>query len=152
MNPIVDATFTLEKSAGKGGWTFLTMPVMDNLPKKKNSTVRVRGFIDSYELKDFHIWAMKKGTFMAVKADIRKVILKEAGDTVKVTLWLDEAGPVQEDALLECLKEEPTLLARFQKFTKKKQKEFTDHINSATTDEEKVKRIGKCLERLEALG
>src|SRR5690606_6093901 len=95
MSPFIDDSFTLEKAPGKGGWTFLTMPVMPNLPKKRNSTVRVRGFIDDYPLQDFHIWAMKKGTFLSVKADIRKAIKKEAGDTVKITLWLDEAGPVQ---------------------------------------------------------
>lgn len=150
MEPFINESFKLEKSAGKGGWTFLTMPVMDNLPKKRNSTVRVRGFIDSYELKDFHIWAMKKGTFLAVKADIRKVIKKEAGDTVKVTLWLDEAGPVQSDDFMECLKDEPTLLAKFQKLSKKAQKEMTDWIFSATTDDERVKRMGKMMEKLEA--
>ena len=83
--PIYDDHCLLQKPDVKGGWTFISMPVMPNLPKKKGTTtVRVRGFIDQYELKNFNIWAMKKGTFLAVKAEIRKAIQKAEGDTVNL--------------------------------------------------------------------
>lgn len=147
--PFFDDHCLLQKSAGKGGWTFLTMPIFENLPKKKNSTVRVRGFIDAYELKDFHIWAMKKGTFLAVKAEIRKVIKKEEGDTVKVTLWLDEPKMVIPEDFMVCLREEPKLLAHFEKYTDAKKKEVLDWIFSAKTDDDKIARIAKTLEKLE---
>jgi len=84
--PIFDDHIKLEKGEAKGSWTFVTMPIMPHLPKKKNSTVKVRGFIDDYELKDIHIWAMKKGTFLAVKTEIRKAIKKESGDTETPTV------------------------------------------------------------------
>ena len=71
--PIFDDHCLLQKPDVKGGWTFVMMPVMTNVPKKKGSTTaRVRGFIDEYELKNFSIWAMKKGTFLAVKAENQK--------------------------------------------------------------------------------
>lgn len=147
--PFFDDHCLLQKSAGKGGWTFLTMPVMSHLPKKKNSTVRVRGFIDHYELKDFNIWAMKKGTFLAVKAEIRKAIQKEEGDTVKVTLYLDEPQMVIPEDFLVCLREEPKIHRQFQKWPDAKQKETIDWIFSAKTEDDKITRIAKTIEKLE---
>lgn len=148
--PIFDDHCFLQKSAGKGGWTFLTMPVMPNLPKKKNSTVRVRGFIDDYELKDFHIWAMKKGTFLAVKAEIRKAIKKEEGDTVKVLLYLDEAKMVIPEDFLICLREEPKIYRHFENYPEQKKQEITNWIFAAKTDDDKITRIAQTLEKLEA--
>jgi len=148
--PIISGTFVLKKGKEKGSWTFVEMPVLENVPKKRNSTVRIRGTIDAFELRDFHIWAMKKGTFMAVKADIRKIINKEAGDTVSLVLYLDEAPMVVRDDLLTCLREEPSLLTRFEKLPKKNQKEITDWVFAAGTDDGIVARIAKVMEGLES--
>lgn len=140
----------LQKPDTKGGWTFVTMPAMPHLPRKKGSTtVRVRGFIDAYELKDFNIWAMKKGTFLAVKTEIRKAIKKEAGDTVKITLYLDEPQSVIPEDFLLCLRDEPKLLKHFENYPDKKKKATTDWIFSAKTEEEKIERMAKTLEKLE---
>lgn len=147
--PIFDDYIKLQKSAGKGGWTFVTMPVMADLPKKKNSTVRVRGFIDDYQLKDIHIWAMKKGTFLAVKAEIRKAIQKQEGDTVKIVLYLDEPQSAIPEDFLTCLREEPKVLACFEKLPKAGQKEMIDWIFSAKTEDEKITRMAQSLEKLE---
>lgn len=147
--PLFDGQCQLQKTAGKGGWTFLTMPIMPDLPKKKNSTVRVRGFIDDYELKDFHIWAMKKGTFLAVKAEIRKAIKKEEGDTVKVLLYLDEAKMVIPEDFLVCLREEPKIYRHFENYPEQKKQEITSWIFSAKTDDDKITRIAQTLEKLE---
>jgi hypothetical protein len=148
--PFFDDYCLLQKPDTKGGWTFVTMPVMPHLPKKKGSTtVRVRGFIDTYELKDFNIWAMKRGTFLAVKTEIRKAIKKEAGDTVKITLYLDEPQMVIPEDFLVCLHEEPKLHNHFESYPEKRQKEITDWIFSAKTEEEKIERIAKTLEKLE---
>ena len=148
-SPIFEDHCLLQKTAGKGGWTFVIMPVMPDLPKKKNSIVRVRGFIDAYELKDFNIWAMKKGTFLAVKADIRKAIKKEEGDTVKLVLYLDEPQMVAPDDFLVCLREEPKLHAHYKKYPEAKKKEITEWIFAAKTEDDKIGRIAKTLEKLE---
>src|SRR6476660_609814 len=147
--PIFDDHIQLQKGEGKGSWTFVTMPIMPHLPKKKNSTVKVRGFIDDYALEGIHIWAMKKGTFLAVKGEIRKAIKKESGDTVKLQLFLDEAGQVIPEDFLECLRDEPKLLAYFQKLPQASQKETIDWIFAAKTEDEKVNRIAKTIEKLE---
>jgi len=148
--PIFDDHCLLQKSDAKGSWTFITMPVMPHLPKKKGTTiVRVRGFIDTYELKDFSIWAMKKGTFLAVKAEIRKAIQKEEGDTVKLVLWLDEPQMVIPEDFLVCLREEPKLHKHFSDYPEQTKKEITDWIFAAKTEDEKIGRIAKTLEKLE---
>lgn len=151
QDPIFDDNIELQKGNGKGAWTFVTMPVMPHLPKKKNSTVRVRGLIDDYVLEDIHIWAMKKGTFLAVKGEIRKVIKKEAGDTVKLQLFLDEPQSAIPDDFMECLREEPSILKRFEKLPKKEQQEMIDWIFAAKTEDEKITRMAKTIEKLENL-
>ena len=123
---------------------------MPDLPKKKNSTVRVRGFLDDYELKDVNIWAMKKGTFLAVKAEIRKAIQKEEGNSVKVVLYLDEPKTVMAEDFLTCLREEPKMLEHFEKYPAKKKKEITDWIFSAKTEDDKINRIAQTLEKIES--
>ncbi len=147
--PIFDGTCTLKKFSGKGAWTFVMLPSIPNLPKKKFNTVRVRGFIDNYELVNFNMWAMKEGNFIAVKAEIRKKIKKEEGDTVKVLLYLDQEKMVIPEDFLICLKEEPKLYHYFLKYPEHKQKETTDWIFTAKTEYEKIARMAKILEKLE---
>jgi len=150
QQPFFDDFCVLQKPDVKGGWTFISMPAMPHLPRKKGgTTVRVRGFIDAYELKGFNIWAMKRGTFVAVKTEIRKAIKKEQGDTVKLTLWLDEPETVIPDDFLTCLCEEPKLLKHFNSFPEQKKNEITNWIFSAKTEEEKIERIAKTLEKFE---
>jgi hypothetical protein len=147
--PFFNDNCILQKGEKKGAWTFITIPPIENLPKKRNGTVKIRGSLDSYAL-DCHMWAMKKGNFIAVKADIRKQIKKEEGDTVKVVLYLDEPEMVREDDLMLCLKEEPTLLLRFNALHDSEKKEITDWIFSAKTEDMKIQRIGETMEKLEA--
>lgn len=148
--PIFNNNLILQKGEKKGAWTFLTVPPIENLPKKRNGTVKIRGFIDDFELKDCHMWAMKKGNFIAVKAEIRKQIKKEEGDSVKVILFLDEPETVLEDALIICLKEEPALHKRFTALPESEKKAITDWIFSAKTEDMKIQRIGETLEKLES--
>ncbi|HMI07119.1 MAG TPA: YdeI/OmpD-associated family protein [Flavobacterium sp.] len=147
--PIFEGEYILKKFSGKGAWTFVLMPLIPGLPKKKNGTLRVRGFIDDYELKDFNMWSMKAGNFIAVKAAIRKQIKKEEGDTVKVILYLDEAKSVIPEDFLTCLNEEPNLLKHFNSYPETRKKEITDWIFGAKTEDEKITRIAQTLEKLE---
>lgn len=127
------------------------MPPRTDLPKKRNGTVKTFGTIDGHELKDFHIWTMKKGVFIPVKSEIRKAIGKEEGASVQVILFLDEPPAIGDEDFLQCLGEEPSLLKKFNALAPSEQKNILDFIAQAKSDDEKVARMGKMMGKLEQI-
>jgi hypothetical protein len=104
MKPLVNKKYKLEKFHGKGGWTFARLPDLTNNKKNPFGWVKVRGTIDDFEIRKYHLMPMGNGKlFLPVKAEIRKKIKKEEGDYVHVILFPDdEPLEVPDEMLCAC--------------------------------------------------
>ena len=147
--PLVNKKYLLEKYPGKGGWTYAQIPEILQDKHSPFSWVKVKGSIDNHEFKNYRLMPMGNGKlFLPVKADIRKKIGKKEGDWVNVVLYADNEPTEIPEELLLCLLEDPTAHQTFLSYSDGEQKAYVDWIYSARTDNTKVDRIAKTLNRL----
>ena len=148
--PLVNNKYLLEKYPGKGGWTYAAIPEVLQDKHSPFGWVKVKGFIDDFELKNYKLMPMGSGKlFLPVKADIRKKIGKKEGDWVKVILFADNTLTEIPEEFLLCLMDDPMAHKTFLSYSDGQQKEFIDWIYSAKTADTKVERITDTLRKLE---
>lgn len=148
MKPLVNKKILLEKFTGKGGWTFARLPGVKPDPHAHFGWIKVRGLIDDFEIRQYHLMPMGNGElFLPVKAAIRKKIKKEAGDTVKVTLYRDEDEIYIPEELQACLDLDPDAKKSFHKLSVEKQKELIQYIYKLKNPENRAERIAELMNK-----
>jgi len=147
--PLVNKEYLLEKCLETGGWTYTIIPEILPDPKAPFGWVKVRGSIDGFEIKKYHLMPSGNGTLMLfVKAEIRKKIKKQAGDYVHIILYPDNEPLEIPEELLLCLQDDAKALQFFNSLNENEQHNYVKWIYSAKTEQTKVDRIAKTLDRL----
>lgn len=146
---LVSKDYLLEKFPGKGGWTYA---LIHDIPKEKRfpfGWMKVYGCIDDYSLENYKLMPFGKGlVFLPVKAEIRKIIKKEAGDWVKITLFDDEMPLGIPDDIYRCLKDAPRAFYRFNQLSNEEKQGLINNIMEAKTQDMQVERIVRMIEKL----
>jgi hypothetical protein len=144
--PLINKEYLLDKTSGKGGWTYT---IITEIPPDKKSPfgwVKVKGSIDGFEISKYHLMPSGEGTLILfVKAEIRKKIKKEAGDYVHIILYSDDEPLEVPEELLLCLQDDADALQFFNSLNENEQHQYVKWIYSAKTEQTKVDRIVKTL-------
>lgn len=130
----------------KTGWTYVEIPtdIALRLKPGNKKSFRVRGMLDSTPIDGMALTPMGEGRFiMALNAEVRKQIRKEAGAMLQLTLEEDVDYHVDiPDDLLECFDyEDPSAMEFFNGLPKSHRDYFIKWIETAKTDETRAKRI-----------
>lgn len=128
----------------KSGWTYIEINkrYAEKLRPGLKATFRVKGQLDNYEIEKVAILPMGDGNFiLPMNATLRKGTGKKAGDSIKVSLALDERELKLSADFIQCLKDEPAAYEFFKTLPKGHQQYFSKWIESAKTTHTKTKRI-----------
>jgi hypothetical protein len=148
MEPLVDKQFLLKKIPGKGGWTYAEIPEIEKDKSAPFGWVKVTGYIDGFKISNYPLQPMGNGNlFLPVKAEIRKQINKQAGDTVRVILYQDNTYKEIFAELKSCL-EDADLHHKFESLREKDRKASIDWICSSKNDQDKIKRMITIIDQL----
>ena len=130
----------------KTGWSYITVPAYLALQLKPNNkkSFRVKGMLDGLAISGMALIPMGEGNFiMALKADVRKALRKNAGAMLKVCLEEDVDFKIEIPAdLQECFDfEDPSAFEFFNSLPKSHRDYFIKWIDGAKTSETRAKRI-----------
>jgi len=137
----------------KTGWSYIFIPqvLAQQLKANCKKSFRVKGLLDQVSIAGVATVPMGEGDFIiALKADLRKQLRKEAGAVVDVQLEEDEGFEIKmPDDLLLCLADEPASLDRFTALPKSHQNWYINWLNSAKTEPTRTKRIVKIISAMD---
>ena len=149
MVAIFDQVVLLEKYPGKGGWTYAALDGIDPNNKRRFGMITVKGNVDNYPIQQYNLMPMgDRRMFFPINATIRKIIKKEAGDYVKIVLYIDDSPVIIPEEIQVCLNEDIVISKKFAALADTTKKMYIDHIMKAKGIEVKAKRILEMMEKL----
>lgn len=149
MEQIVSGEFLMERFPGKGGWTYIKLPLSIFSSGKAFGMMKVSGTIDDFSFEGKHLMPMGNGyIFLPVAKPIRTKIGKNEGDVVSVKLYREGIPEELPQELIDCLKDDPGKYDLFQKLNQAEKKEWIEFIYSSDKIEERSERIIKLLYHL----
>jgi hypothetical protein len=119
----------------KTGWTYIEIPadIAVKIKPGNKKTFRVKGKLDSYQIKAVALMPMGGGDFiMALNAGMRKALKKRKGATIQVQLQEDKEKLQPPAELLDCLADEPKAKAYFNSLTYGHKNYFSKWIESGS--------------------
>ena len=129
----------------KTGWTYIEIPadIAQQMKPGNKKSFRVRGMLDAFAVRGMALMPMGEGNFiMALKAEVRKSIHKQAGAMLQVRIEEDVDFKIEiSDDLKECFDFEPEAFEFFNTLAKSHRDYFVKWIDSAKTNETRAKRI-----------
>ncbi|MFN5477009.1 MAG: YdeI/OmpD-associated family protein [Sphingobacteriales bacterium] len=148
--PIINATFTIQRKQGPAPWHFVELRDIPQQFVAANGLVRISGWIDEVEIRQFNLLPMKNGNKMLViKAAIRKSIGKKAGDQVLVKLYPDDTPVEIPEEILDSLLQSPRAYDHFMQLTDSNKKYYIDWVQDAKQVDTKVNRLLKLIRQME---
>ena len=129
----------------KTGWSYVQIPadLAQQMKPGNKKSFRVRGMLDGLAVKGMALMPMGEGNFiMALKAEVRKGIHKNAGAMLRIKLEedIDYKVEMPED-LKDCFDFEPDAYNFYNSLPKSHREYFIKWINEAKTNETRAKRI-----------
>jgi hypothetical protein len=139
----------LEKFPGKGGWTFARLPEIKTPSGKPLGWDKVRVLFDDYEVSEMGILSLGNGKrFLPVKAEIRKLIGKRAGEQIRLQLFSRiEELDVRAEFLL-CLEDDPEAFRHFQSWKVQERDKYISWIEQGQHTEQQVERMAQAIDRI----
>lgn len=149
MEKLIEGEFFLEKFSGKGGWTFVRLPISQLGSRTHFGMLKVSGSVDTFEFKEKTLMPMGDGfLFLPISKEIRTQIKKGEGEKVILQLFRNGIPHQLTDELRDCLMDDPGKLELYLSLTSEEQMRWLEMIYSANTEEQKAERIVRLLEYL----
>ena len=135
-----------QENGEKTGWSYIRIPasLAQQLKPDNKKSFRVKGKLDDLSIAGMALIPMGEGDFiMALKADIRKKLRKQKGDSLAVQLEIDTKKILPPKDLLDCLADEPRAMEYFKSLPMSHQNYFGNWIKSAKTETTRSNRIAR---------
>jgi hypothetical protein len=135
----------------KTGWTYIDIDksLAQQLNPGIKTSYRVKGMMNETAFKSVALVPMGEGNYiMSINAEMRKKTQIKEGESIQVTLALDNDPILLDQDLIDCLAENEVAIAYFKSLPFSHQQYYSKWIASAKTFDTKAKRIAKAYQAL----